>query len=374
MLEGIRIENFRKYDHLEVGGFKRVNFILGDNNIGKTTILEAIFAWACGLNVLPFFNIPLARARYAGIQQPFWLMEEILALVKDRYEMPIIFKLTGIEEKKDIAYEHTITPTEFLTEFDASYKNQQEFVFDGMKKKVGSNINYVNELALQLPMNQVVVATWSVNNNPDAKYEITVPFPHTSQQKPHKNAKYIDIMYHTSMRDVVQIYAALKRERKIEEVALEMRKVYPEIAGFDMIPYPDGSLSPVSIEKTDGTTLPIYAFGDGVQRWFYILGTIAVNKGSIICVDEVDVAFHPNSQALFCGRLVEYAVKNDVQLFLTTHNIEFLDQFLNLDHSQNDQEEVAIVTMKEIDGKVKTRVLDLKDAKYARKDMGLDLR
>ena len=50
-----------------------------------------------------------------------------------------------------------------------------------------------------------------------------------------------------------------------------MQSIFPEISGIDMIPYPDGAQAPISIKKTDGTALPIYAYGDGVQRWFYIL-------------------------------------------------------------------------------------------------------
>ncbi len=44
-----------------------------------------------------------------------------------------------------------------------------------------------------------------------------------------------------------------------------------------MLPYPDGSISPVSILNDKGF-LPLYAYGDGVQRWFYVLGAIALYK------------------------------------------------------------------------------------------------
>nr|MBL0687766.1 AAA family ATPase [Sulfurospirillum sp.] len=38
----IEIEKFRSFDNLRVSGFKRVNLIGGKNNIGKTSLLEAI--------------------------------------------------------------------------------------------------------------------------------------------------------------------------------------------------------------------------------------------------------------------------------------------------------------------------------------------
>ena len=70
MLEKLNIQGFRKYKDFTVKDFGQINFILGNNNIGKTSILESIYAWACGQNAVPFFNIPLSRGRYSGIQQP----------------------------------------------------------------------------------------------------------------------------------------------------------------------------------------------------------------------------------------------------------------------------------------------------------------
>ena len=39
----ITIDNFRGIDHLEVKEFAPINVFVGGNNIGKTSILEAIF-------------------------------------------------------------------------------------------------------------------------------------------------------------------------------------------------------------------------------------------------------------------------------------------------------------------------------------------
>lgn len=59
ILQSIRIKGFRKYEDFELDGFNSINFILGDNNIGKTSILEAIFTWACGQNIVPMQSIPM---------------------------------------------------------------------------------------------------------------------------------------------------------------------------------------------------------------------------------------------------------------------------------------------------------------------------
>lgn len=39
----IEITNFRGIDHLEIGGLAPVNVFVGANNVGKTSVLEAVF-------------------------------------------------------------------------------------------------------------------------------------------------------------------------------------------------------------------------------------------------------------------------------------------------------------------------------------------
>ena len=42
MLQSFQINNFRLFQHLEVGRLSRVNLIVGRNNAGKSTFLEAV--------------------------------------------------------------------------------------------------------------------------------------------------------------------------------------------------------------------------------------------------------------------------------------------------------------------------------------------
>jgi AAA15 family ATPase/GTPase len=42
MIDSISIENFRCFDKLKIKGFKNINLIGGQNNSGKTALLEAL--------------------------------------------------------------------------------------------------------------------------------------------------------------------------------------------------------------------------------------------------------------------------------------------------------------------------------------------
>ena len=42
MLSSLEIKNFRTFSHLVIQRLGRVNLIVGKNNVGKTTLLEAL--------------------------------------------------------------------------------------------------------------------------------------------------------------------------------------------------------------------------------------------------------------------------------------------------------------------------------------------
>lgn len=374
MLNGITIKGFRRYKEFKLSGFNEINFILGDNNIGKTSILEAIFTWACGQNVSPLMSIPMARGRYTVFQNQYWLMEELLAMVNERQKLPLTMSFEGEYNGKIEKFIHKIYPSDLLTDYDSSYKNSLDKIIPRTNEQVIAEQQ--RTINLQLLGAPVTVARWDIiKDKKTVSSRITAPSTVVSNVRPFANAKFIDILSHTAIAESLQMYSSLKREGLMSEVVRKMEAVFPEIKGFDVLPYPDGSQATVSVVKEDGSSLPMYACGDGVQRWFYIIGALTIYRNAILCIDEIDVGLHPNAQIEFCLNVTKYAIKNKVQLFITTHNLEFIDSYLSAvvkDETMSDK--INIFTLKEVDGDVHSRNLSAKDAYEVRREYNMELR
>ena len=375
MLEEFSIYGFRRYEELTLPNLGRINFILGDNNIGKTSILEALFCWSCGQNLPPImYNTP-SRGRYGFMQNSgYWEMEELLSMVHDRNTIPFRMRFEGVVDGKVVSFEHAIVPSDLLTDYDTAYKDKAAEFLPRI-----SNDRYDQSNPLLTQMNrQITVAEWTVTENGNAQDAerslFTSPVTTIQQRKSFCSAKVIDVLSHTGISEIAQIYAMLKRERLIGEVTDKIREIYPDITGFDMIPYPDGSQAPVSVVRRDGSLLPLYTYGDGVQRWFYILGCLALYRDSILCIDEIDSGFHPKAQEEFCRHLIEDTVRYNVQLFISTHNLEFLDNFLSAAQDTGLPEDIRIISLKEDDNTIRARSLNAKEAYQARKKFNLEMR
>ena len=108
MLEELNVKGFRKYRDFSVFDLANVNIVLGDNNVGKTSFLEAVYVWCCGCNAGSFVNIPLSRGRYGFIQQPFWIMEELLSVVNTPQNVPMKMSFTVTLRKSSTIMDWTL--------------------------------------------------------------------------------------------------------------------------------------------------------------------------------------------------------------------------------------------------------------------------
>src|SRR5205823_2189753 len=65
-LPSLEIHNFRAFDHLQIEALGRVNLITGQNNVGKTSVLEAVYLFARGGGALSLYELLCSRDEFAG--------------------------------------------------------------------------------------------------------------------------------------------------------------------------------------------------------------------------------------------------------------------------------------------------------------------
>ncbi|MEH2008793.1 AAA family ATPase [Nostoc sp.] len=65
MLKTIKIENFRSFPSFELQQLGRVNLLVGKNNTGKTSILEAIQLLCSRTNLEPLAEVMTNRGEYS---------------------------------------------------------------------------------------------------------------------------------------------------------------------------------------------------------------------------------------------------------------------------------------------------------------------
>jgi len=380
MYSELTIEGFRLFKHLELKNLGQINLFFGPNNCGKTTVLEAIFTHACGSNFVPFQEQIVFKRQGSNVLKRLDIGERFITLFNDTGSIPYCFKIIGnfLDNSTSYSLEAQFRPASVLADLDP-------IMLGPSADPLLENWQFYEdqEASKQPNIPPLYLGEWKIIlNGKSYPYRIELP-SNIPISSPLKMGAMHDILSHRRPDISTKIFSYLKRYRLLEEFTQEMKKTFsPAIAEIDQIPYPDGSPGPIYVGLENGKKLPLYVFGDGMRRWFFLIGQMVVFQNSFHCIEEIDETFHPAAYPNLSRQLIQYAEKYKNQLFLTSHSIEFADVFLETLYGeegivkQGAADPVRLFSLKpsQTDGIPDVWVLTGHDAYEKRKKYNLELR
>jgi len=115
--------------------------------------------------------------------------------------------------------------------------------------------------------------------------------------------------------------------------------------------------------------MPISTFGESVTRATQIMLEISKYKGKRLMIDEIDTGIHYSRMKNFLKTVFQVAMKNDVQLFMTTHSLEcqqaFAEVFEESDMAQFQRKVRQFTLLEKTDGQVKAVVRNFEQLEFA---------
>jgi AAA15 family ATPase/GTPase len=330
MYTSINVEGFRLFDSLKLEGLSRVNLLFGPNNCGKTSLLEALYIHACGLNFTPFKILPLL-ARQPQLTGALDFGEKVKGLFRDTSSLPYNFSISAkiIGDPTTYTVTSGFEPSPELADLDPRTFGKAQII-ERVSEDQTIDLQLIDSIQPvgQVSVQPTFIGIWETRfGNKKEKYNLTYPPSNTKNFSPFKLGAIHDILAHRKKKTEITVFSHLKRYGILHEFTEEMKNAFPEVRDIDMIPYPDATQGPVVVKTDDNHILPLYLFGDGLRRWFYLLGNMMVYQKALHLIEEIDATLHPNAQSDLSKLLVEYTRKYDNQLFITSHSIEFADNF-----------------------------------------------
>lgn len=340
-LSKAEIHSFKGLRDTTLDDLGRINLILGDNNVGKTSVLEALI-----IDENPYKTLANLRGIYFSKMN-----------------------MHGIVENIDF-----ITP--FLDYAAKEQKIQIGAYFAGSTKV--KNFAITTKEVGALSKTQAGKLDFKSSDNFQAAIINIGTSEHViSQDSPGLSTADLVYMPFISTKilysnDLLEFYSKSIIPSKLKKRSLikSMELFVPGLEDIE-ISTQAGSNIPLLITriKDIDSILPLNMYGDGSIKFFRILVEIAVSAESRLMIDEIDSGIHFSRLKSLWRTTISSAVQNNTQLFITTHNEEclaYLKEVLEEEHFIDIQNECRCYTLKKLpDGSTKAFKYEFENFAFA---------
>lgn len=346
-IENINIKNYRGIQELNITGLKSVNILVGDNNAGKTSLLEAIQVFL-NPNLPTLAKIATEREsvnKAYGSKERMHILDSLYYLFN--IKKPTFFSINGIVNKK-------IEKVEINVEKRKMYQI-------GISKKNLNKTNKFNEI-------DSYVYSFKLNNTKE-----TIELNKYTDQLFKVEKSKVNLWYVKAIDHLIDDpFSELLKTKDIKDKAVKLLKNFDDnIMDIRYIPTENDYNIPM-IEVVNGEYLPVVLYGDGLKKALTMLNAIIKAENGVLLVDEYETALHTSIMEKVFKFMVEVAKKENVQLFLTTHSLEAVDKFL---YANEDMlEDISIIRLKKKENKTYAKIMNGKEALDNRENYDLELR
>lgn len=270
MLESVLIQNFKGFKNTLISPFRKVNLIIGGQNVGKTSVLEAV-------------QISLGGAETTAFRQNE-------GNDSHRFSASVMANpgLTLYAKYSD--QEFVLTKRETVdSRLAAMVTSDRLHLRSSSSGPFGTSHRFANDVARKSPTPRCVA----------------VP------------------LFLPSQMHLVTLFGQVILTRKKRELTELLRKVEPRLLSLDAIS-PDGEQRVYAELEGVKQALPLTQMGHGFSRLVHLFSEMLVSDAQIALIDEVENGIHYSALPTLFQGIKTVAQERDVQSLITTHSWDCL--------------------------------------------------
>jgi hypothetical protein len=315
----ITIDNFRGISKLEITDLQRINLLVGRNNCGKTSVLEAALLLAGMASPQLSVLIHNSRNLPLGSDEHFGFMFKNLD-----FSIPIQLKGSFDSDERKL----TVTP-----------------LYGLYQKRNGDNAIMGPSATLSATSNMRIVEginfDYVLKNGKQYHGECHVKEKQVTTKPPFGYIENLNCLYFNPYSQTIVNDKQLEDylvHKDLDSLISILQEIEPRVHDIRM-----GAESRVFVDMGLGgkkALFPINIMGDGMRKIFTLLVTIAETQDGIVLIDELENGLHYSSVSLAWKAIITTCIKYNVQIIATTHSYECVKSFSNtydtLDHEGDD--------------------------------------
>ena len=350
MYKFFTIKNFKNFKSLELNDLERVNLIVGKNNSGKSSLLEAILLHNMSiasitsiiesrnrdlLDATDFKHIIQAFFNNFNTKEPI----DLIGFFENNKKVSVSFRLLEKEEEIE-----KINIKIDLKNISSLYP-KQPYVLQAEHKEDGNIKNFY----LVFSVSDIIPSSLPVPKFP---------------------VFFLPTSFRTSILQEVALYSQLRSENYQDKIIKYLRIIEPKINSIEIL----NLTGKPALYGDVGLDKPILLsfLGEGMSRLTNILLAIGVSKNGVVLIDEIENGFHYSVLKDVWKAISEMAREFNVQIFATTHSYECI-QNAHLAFKESDVYDFRVIRLDKIDDQVKPVVMNQEDLDTAL-ELGFEIR
>ena len=299
MIRSLEVENFRCFKSLVIPDIRRFMVITGKNGSGKTALLESLFIASGGSA-----EIYLRVNAWRGRDLVSFAVDSVLPMFEDFF-----YKFNPLGGLKILFRDSFGEEREVRVSVDPSGVINLPFDTKVSEAKRSHDLKF----------------TWKTPTGEfESPVETTKDGIKISQPRDVFPTTYLSQVTPNLARATADLWSGISARNAEEPIEEAVRKLFPEVISLSVLS--PGGVPGVYVEvKGLDRKIPAGLLSAGVNKLIAILVAIASSPKGAVLIDEIENGLYYKIEKPIWESISDFAVQNDVQLFVTTHSREFLE-------------------------------------------------
>jgi hypothetical protein len=285
MYKSVRIQNFRGLSDVTVAGLTHVNLIVGQNGVGKTALLEALYLLA-GLKLYDPLRFIETRRGLNDTNRAWRLDEDLLESLFCEFDASRPLQVNGTKAGGDDLFTLSATHEQGQLGAKLSWRLADG---RGLEQGYGPNgpIGGTSSDPATLPTDEPV---------------------------------FLSTRTTLGLKAEANRFSSVVQKGKRLQIIRSLQVIEPRIQGLELLNF--GEQSAVHADVGLPKMFPLGLVGEGLQRLCSLILATSEASGYVLLVDEIDTGLHYSILTDMWRVMSTAARELDYQLFATTHSYE----------------------------------------------------
>lgn len=325
ILKNLYVDCYRGINQLKLEEFNDVNILVGDNNAGKTSVMEMISVLNAPMSLSIWNEIARKKSNYYRGVMYYPAYKNIFPIDMEE----------RVEFSGDFSDSDSLCVRMTAKEYKTTISERELNRLNGLMRTGNQNVEdiYVDTNVLELSINA---------NNRETNFEI-----YDFQRRPPRRAvdesseaveknRTVFIEPRDGLENDFSYMNKIILDSEYHNQLVEILKEFdPAITAILSVQEIGGTVYYVRTSEHTNA-VPISVYGDGLKKALIIFAALVSNKNGIVLIDEVESSIHTSAMNKVFSTLISWARKLNIQLFVSTHSKEALNVLLNCDKEYRD--------------------------------------